>query len=84
MSDEEAEVEAGEAPVQSGSTDQGPYTGQSMEIPTEPYNPVGGMTQAEIDEAAEANRQAEADAEVEARERRREFNEAENEARQKR
>lgn len=53
MSDEE--VEAVEEETIGGSTDQGPYTGQSMEIPEEPYNPVAGMTSREVQEQIDEN-----------------------------
>ena len=57
MSDEEvvATEDAPEEEVISGGTDQAPYTGQSMDIPEEPYNPAAGMTATEVNEKIAEN-----------------------------
>lgn len=64
MSDEEVVVGEGDAVEEEplpGSSDQGPYTGQSMDIPEEPYNPVAGMTPSEVTQQIAENQQQAAD-----------------------
>jgi hypothetical protein len=67
MSDEEVVVTEEDAPeeeVIGGSTDQGPYTGQSMDIPEVPFNPAAGMTATEVNEKIAENQNAQAEAQA--------------------
>ena len=62
MSDEEVTTEdVPEEAVIEGSTDEGPYTGQSMDIPEVPFNPAAGMTPTEVNEQIAENLNAQSE-----------------------
>jgi hypothetical protein len=58
------ETDEFEEAVIEGGTDQGPYTGQSMDIPEVPFNPAAGMTPTEVNEQIAVNQNDQAAAQA--------------------